>query len=194
MQWGEKMKKIIISLVLIVLLVALVLSIKSLYETKQINYQSVNQPSQNNETKNKHNSQYPSPQIDVLSQAFSENFMNRDVRNQYMHISKGMSKSKVERYYGNSEEHLKINNLKTQKYGNIAIYYQNDKVQRFFVIPNNVYIQAFTQVHGNRDKNYNNGTMLYDDNPFNQFSVKVYFDPNGQIKAIENVNQVSLSY
>ncbi|MCD8891178.1 hypothetical protein K2V52_04260 [Staphylococcus nepalensis] len=103
------MKKIIISLVLIVLLVALVLSIKSLYETKQINY-------------------------------------------------------------------------------------QNDKVQRFFVIPNNVYIQAFTQVHGNRDKNYNNGTMIYDDNPFNQFSVKVYFDPNGQIKAIENVNQVSLSY
>src|SRR5699024_6761027 len=179
------MKKIIISLVLIVLLVALVLSIKSLYETKQINYQSVNQPSQNNETKNKHNSQYPSPQIDVLSQEFSENFMNRDDRHQYMHISKSMNKcildiiyeiENITKYNINIkiiqnkikiEKIISINKIKTKKNRKIAILDNKNIVQRVFVIPNNFYNQAYTQVHGNRDKKYNNGTMIYDDNPFN---------------------------
>lgn len=33
--------------------------------------------------------------------------------------------------------------------------------------------------------------MIYDDNPNNKFSVKVYVGQNGEIKGIESIDQVT---
>lgn len=191
MQWGEKMKKVIVCLVLIMLLVALTLSIKSLYDTIHTNYKGSNQSAQNEKFKKEKNPKYKIPKINVLSQQFSENFMNSDVRNHYMHISKGMHKRKVETYFGDSENIIQIANVKAHKYGNIAVLFKNDKVQRIFVVPDNVTVESFAQVHGQRTFNSHNRTIVYDDNPSNHFSVKVYFDSNEKVTAIENIDQIS---
>ncbi|MES3713292.1 hypothetical protein ABC762_06275 [Staphylococcus ureilyticus] len=185
------MKKVIISLVIVMLLVALTLSIKSLYDNIHTNYKGSNQSAQNEKFKQEKKTKYKLPKINVLSQQFSENFMNSDVRNHYMHISKGMDKHKVETYFGDSEKTIQIANMKAHKYGDMAFLFKNNKVQRIFVVPDNVTIESFSQVHGYRVYNNHNGTMIYDDNPSNHFSVKVYFDSNKKVKAIENIDQVS---
>lgn len=185
------MKKVIISLVIMLLLVALMLSIKSLYDNIHTNYKGSNQSAQNEKFKKEKKPKYKMPEINVLSHQFSENFMNSDVRNHYMHISKGMHKREVETYFGNSEKTIQIANMKAYKYGNMAVLFKNDKVQRIFVVPDNVTVESFSQVHGYRAHNSYNGTIIYDDNPSNHFSVKVYFDSNEKVKAIESIDQVS---
>ena len=105
---GWENEKVIISLVIVMLLVALTLSIKSLYDNIHTNYKGSNQSAQNEKFKQKKKNKYKMPEINVLSQQFSENFMNSDVRNHYMHVSKGMDKRKVETYFGDSEKQYKL--------------------------------------------------------------------------------------
>ena len=131
MGWGNE--KVIISLVIVMLLVALTLSIKSLYDNIHTNYKGSNQSAQNEKFKQEKKTKYKLPKINVLSQQFSENFMNSDVRNHYMHISKGMDKHKVETYFGDSEKTIQIANMKAHKYGDMAFYSKIIKFNEFLL-------------------------------------------------------------
>ncbi|MDG0842353.1 hypothetical protein M4L39_02795 [Staphylococcus equorum] len=120
--------------------------------------------------------------------------MNRDTRHGYHKVSKGMHKEKIEDEFGESEKALNIAGVKVIKYGDIGVHYSNHKVSRYFIIPTDVNVQQFIQVHGTRTINYEEGTMIYDDNPNNKFSVKVYVGQNGEIKGIENIDQVTINH
>lgn len=70
------------------LLVALTLSIKSLYDTIHTNYKGSNQSAQNEKFKKKKIPKYKIPKINVLSQQFSENFMNRCKKSLYAYFKR----------------------------------------------------------------------------------------------------------
>ncbi|ALM56973.1 hypothetical protein [Staphylococcus equorum] len=184
------MKKIIISIILALLVIALIVAGTFLYQSLNSNYKGTKQVSQSNEH-NKEKSNGHTPKIDVLAQQFSTDFMNSDTRHGYYKVSKGMHKDKIEAEFGKSEQTIDMAGVKVVKYGNIGVYYTNHKVSRFFIIPEDVNVQQFRQVHGTRTINYEKNTMIYDDNPNNKFSVKVYVGQIGEIKGIESIDQVT---
>ncbi|MDG0821160.1 MAG: hypothetical protein L0L09_06170 [Staphylococcus equorum] len=184
------MKKIIIGIILALLIIALIVAGTFLYQSLNSNYKGTNQVSQSNEYNKEKRNVHP-PKIDVLAQQFSTDFMNRDTRHGYHKVSKGMHKDKIEAEFGKSEKTMNIAGVKVVKYGDIGVHYTNHKVSRFFIMPEDVNVQQFRQVHGTRTINYEENTMIYDDNPNNKFSVKVYVGQNGEIKGIESIDQVT---
>lgn len=146
-------------------------------------------------TKNKEQSDSEpknAPKINVLSSEFSNDFMHIDKRNGYYGISKGMTKKEVEKKLGHTKHIIPIASVKTHKYGSIATYYNNDdKVERIFVVPHNMSIHKFESYHGQATISYNQSGKVYDGNPNNSFSVKVFTNKDDKITGIENVDQIA---
>lgn len=132
------------------------------------------------------------PKINVLTSEFSNNFMHADQRNGYHGITKGMTKKEVEKKLGHTNHVVPIASVKAHKYGSIATYYNKDnKVERIFVVPQNVSIHEFENYHGQATISYNQSGKVYDGNPNNSFSVKVFTNKDDKITGIENVDQIA---
>ncbi|GAA6826262.1 hypothetical protein HpBTM60_33870 [Helicobacter pylori] len=132
------------------------------------------------------------PKINVLSSEFSNDFMHTDQRNGYHGITKGMTKKEVEKKLGHTNHIVPISSIKAHKYGSIATYYnKDDKVERIFVVPQNVTIQKFENYYGQATISYNQSGKVYDSNPNNSFTVKVFTNKNDKVTGIENVDQIA---
>src|SRR5699024_8902396 len=186
------MKKIVIGIVLAFLLIALIVAGTFLYQSINSDYKGSNYNAEKKDSKKERNNGTP-PKIDVLSQQFSTEFMNNDVRHGYHKVKKGEHKDSVEEKFGESQKEIEVAGANAIQYGDIAVHFNNQKVDRFFIIPNNITLQQFIQVHGTRTINYNEGTMIYDDNPNNKFSVKVYIGNDGKINGVESTDQFTLN-
>lgn len=183
---------VLISTVIILLLIS-VLSY-GVYKVYTIyNSSDSSKLTNSNERAQQTNSQRNGPTINVLSDNFSSNFMNEDKRNGYGEINIGMNKSEVESKFGGSENSLIIAGVNTEKYGNIAVHYVNDIVDRYFITPDNININEYENFHGNSTMKASEGGVIYDDNAYNSFTIKVFTDENGQIIGIENVDQIERS-
>ncbi|UXR37941.1 hypothetical protein MUA41_00305 [Staphylococcus simulans] len=188
------MKNIIIGMVLAVLLIAIGVGGYIAYNSyaNQDNNDSGNYTSSNqndNEQGDSHSSD-SSTDVDVLSEGFSHNFMNSDVRDGFYGLAKGMSRDEIESKFGSSERMILASQFHAEKYGNLAVKYDSDdKAEHIFIAPDNVKKSEFTDFHGIPTLD-SPGGMVYDDNPNNSFSVLITTQ-DGMVTAIENADQIA---
>ncbi|WP_336946528.1 hypothetical protein [Staphylococcus xylosus] len=102
-----------------------------------------------------------------------------------------MSKDEIINKFGSSDGEITIAGATVEKYGNIAVHYDNGVVDRYFVVPSNdISIQQYTSYHGEETMKADEGGLIYDDNPNNAFTIKVYVNEYGNVTGIESVNQI----
>lgn len=132
-----------------------------------------------------------SPSIDILTKSFNSDFLNEDNRSGYKGINIGMNKEEVKSRFGSANGDVTIAGTTAEKHGNIAVHYDNDKVDRYFVVPSNdISIQQYTSYHGEETMKADEGGLIYDDNPSNAFTIKVYVNEYGNVTGIESVDQI----
>lgn len=137
----------------------------------------------------KHNSQTTKvtiPKIEVLSQEFHNNYMNKNRVDSYKGFKKGTSKKEVIAKYGTGKNLGEINQQQVLKYGDLGVSYKDNKIDHIFVIPKETTIQDFVSYHGQATNIDNAGVYTFDDNKQNDYMINVYVE-NNIIKGIENV-------
>ncbi|MFQ3843375.1 hypothetical protein AABD41_01855 [Staphylococcus pseudoxylosus] len=101
-----------------------------------------------------------------------------------------MKKEEVKSKFGSANGEITIAGTTAEKHGNVAVHYDNDKVDRYFVVPSNdISIQQYTSYHGEETMKADEGGLIYDDNPNNAFTIKVYVNKYGNVTGIESVDQ-----
>ncbi|MGV3244987.1 zinc ribbon domain-containing protein [Staphylococcus sp. 11262D007BW] len=134
--------------------------------------------------------QYEKPDIKILSSYFSNEFMHQDRRNGFEGVQIGMSRNNLESRYGKADTTVNIAGVTAEKYGNIAVNYDNDTVKRYFIVPHSVKLQEYENYQGRSTMNAKEGGVVYDDNPANGFTIKVYTNEYNDITGIESVDQI----
>lgn len=180
---------IVISLIILVLVAALIFAISHFMSIREDNDKKAAQNDTTQEQATTSKQETKTVKVEVNSDDFSANFMNADNSSGYKGFHIGDTKKTIEKKYGEPEESLDINGHDANKYGNIAVSYDNDnKVDHVFVVPSNVTTREFTDFH-NVPNEKRGDTWYYDKNKDNDYTIKVY--TNGQyIKAIENIDQI----
>lgn len=196
---GGKIAMIIISILVFLLLVAGLLfgAYKLIWDNNSSIFNGSNTNSQS--SSNSNNSTDDSnvdgaPNIDVLTSTFNSEFMNQDRRQGFGFIQLGMSRAEVENKFGKPDDTVTIAGASASKYGSIAAHYDNDVVDRYFVVPeNDITVQQFTSQHGEPTMKADEGGVVYDDNTDNAFTIKVYVDDTAKVTGIENVDAIERS-
>ena len=68
------------------------------------------------------------PHIDVFSTAFDKGYMKSASTSGYQGIYTGMTRKEVEEKFGKSDGNVDSSNYTYEKYGNLAVAYENDEV------------------------------------------------------------------
>ena len=145
---------------------------------------------QKHQSSSKSNNNSHGPQINIFSNAFDKQYIKSPSKDGYAEVYNGMSRSEVENKYGNSESNLNIQGNKFEKYGNIAVSYNdNDIVSQVDVAPDNISEKDYTNVYGEPDDRESN-LLIYDAYKDNNFSVEVVIK-DGMVQAIENIDQLT---
>ena len=145
----------------------------------------------NGNSKSNSSSTGVSPSIDILTKSFNSSFLNEDNRNGYEGVNIGMSKDEIINKFGSSDGERTIAGATVETHGNIAVHYDNGVVDRYFVVPSNdISIQQYTSYHGEETMKADEGGLIYDDNPNNAFTIKVYVNEYGNVTGIESVHQI----
>ncbi|MGW7997169.1 zinc-ribbon domain-containing protein [Staphylococcus xylosus] len=190
---GNKMAIIIITVLVFLILIAGLLfgAYKLFWDNDNSKLNIFNNSHQNGNSKSNSSSTGVSPSIDILTKSFNSSFLNEDNRNGYEDVNIGMSKDEIINKFGSSDGEITIAGAKVEKYGNIAVHYDNGVVDRYFVVPSNdISIQQYTSYHGEETMKADEGGLIYDDNPNNAFTIKVYVNEYGNVTGIESVNQI----
>ncbi|WP_259337293.1 hypothetical protein [Staphylococcus xylosus] len=190
---GNKMAIIIITVLVFLILIAGLLfgAYKLFWDNDNSKLNIFNNSHQNDNLKSNSSSTGVSPSIDILTKSFNSSFLNEDNRNGYEGVNIGMSKDEIINKFGSSDGEITIAGATVEKYGNIAVHYDNGVVDRYFVVPSNdISIQQYTSYHGEETMKADEGGLIYDDNPNNAFTIKVYVNEYGNVTGIESVNQI----
>lgn len=190
---GNKMAIIIITVLVFLILIAGLLfgAYKLFWDNDNSKLNIFNNSHQKGNSKSNSSSTGVSPSIDILTKSFNSSFLNEDNRNGYEDVNIGMSKDEIINKFGSSDGEITIAGAKVEKYGNIAVHYDNGVVDRYFVVPSNdISIQQYTSYHGEETMKADEGGLIYDDNPNNAFTIKVYVNEYGNVTGIESVNQI----
>lgn len=145
-------------------------------------------PSKTNDSKSQKVSTSKGPHIDVFSTEFDKGYMKSASTSGYQGIYKGMTRKEVEEKLGKSDGNVDSSNYTYEKYGNLAVAYENDEVAHIGVAPSNISEDQFIQKYNEPDDRKPN-QLIYDSNKDNDFSVLVNVK-NGKISVIENVDQL----
>ena len=191
---GKIILIIIAILIFLSLIVGLLFGAYKLFLEDKINsFNDSNNSSQSSSSSNGENdkSSNLAPSIDILTTNFNSSFMNADNRQGYESASIGMTREDVDNQLGASDGNVTIDGVSAEKHGNLAVHYDNNTVNRYFVVPNDtISIQQFINQHGKPTIEADNGTIVYDDNTDNAFTIEVYSDGNGNVSGIENVDAI----
>ncbi|MGW7797837.1 zinc-ribbon domain-containing protein [Staphylococcus xylosus] len=190
---GNKMAIIIITVLVFLILIAGLLfgAYKLFWDNDNSKLNIFNNSHQNGNSKSNSSSTGVSPSIDILTKSFNSSFLNEDNRNGYEGVNIGMSKDEIINKFGSSDGEITLAGATVEKYGNIAVHYDNGVVDRYFVVPSNdISIQQYTSYHGEETMKADEGGLIYDDNPNNAFTIKVYVNEYGNVTGIESVNQI----
>ncbi|RIM32449.1 zinc ribbon domain-containing protein, partial [Staphylococcus caprae] len=123
------------------------------------------------------------PHIDVFSTAFDIGYMKSASSSGYQGIYPGMTRKEDEDKDGKSDGNVDSSNYTYEKYGNLAVAYENDEVVHVGVAPNDISEDQFIQKYNEPDDRKPN-QLIYDSNKDNDFSVLVNVK-NGKISVIE---------
>ncbi|RIM84430.1 zinc ribbon domain-containing protein, partial [Staphylococcus xylosus] len=181
---GNKMAIIIITVLVFLILIAGLLfgAYKLFWDNDNSKLNIFNNSHQNGNSKSNSSSTGVSPSIDILTKRFNSSFLNEDNRNGYEGVNIGMSKDEIINKFGSSDGEITIAGATVEKYGNIAVHYDNGVVDRYFVVPSNdISIQQYTSYHGEETMKADEGGLIYDDNPNNAFTIKVYVNEYGNV-------------
>ncbi|MCE5090912.1 zinc ribbon domain-containing protein [Staphylococcus devriesei] len=191
---GKIILIIIAILIFLSLIVGLLFGAYKLFLEDKINsFNDSNNSSQSSSSSNGENEKNSNlaPSIDILTTNFNSSFMNADNRHGYEGVSLGMTKNEVNNQLGSSDSDINVDGVSAEKHGNIAVHYDNNIVDRYFVVPNDtISIQQFINQHGKPTLEADNGTIIYDDNTDNAFTIKVYNDGNGNVSGVENIDAI----
>lgn len=190
---GNKMAIIIITVLVFLILIAGLLfgAYKLFWDNDNSKLNIFNNSHQNGNSKSNSSSTGVSPSIDILTKSFNSSFLNEDNRNGYEGVNIGMSKDEIINKFGSSDGERTIAGATVETHGNIAVHYDNGVVDRYFVVPSNdISIQQYTSYHGEETMKADEGGLIYDDNPNNSFTIKVYVNEYGNVTGIESVNQI----
>ncbi|MGO2206156.1 MAG: zinc-ribbon domain-containing protein [Staphylococcus xylosus] len=190
---GNKMAIIIITVLVFLILIAGLLfgAYKLFWDNDNSKLNIFNNSHQNGNSKSNSSSTGVSPSIDILTKSFNSSFLNEDNRNGYEGVNIGMSKDEIINKFGSSDGERTIAGATVETHGNIAVHYDNGVVDRYFVVPSNdISIQQYTSYHGEETMKADEGGLIYDDNPNNAFTIKVYVNEYGNVTGIESVHQI----
>ncbi|WP_029377361.1 hypothetical protein [Staphylococcus xylosus] len=190
---GNKMAIIIITVLVFLILIAGLLfgAYKLFWDNDNSKLNIYNNSHQNGNSKSNSSSTGVSPSIDILTKSFNSSFLNEDNRNGYEGVNVGMSKDEIINKFGSPDGERTIAGATVEKHGNIAVHYDNGVVDRYFVVPSNdISIQQYTSYHGEETMKADEGGLIYDDNPNNAFTIKVYVNEYGNVTGIESINQI----
>lgn len=134
------------------------------------------------------NSSEKAPTIDVFSNNFDQGYMKSASTEGYKGIYKDMTRKEVEAKFGKSSGKVDGGQTYYEKYGDLAVLYSGDKVDRVGVAPSNVTEDEFLE-HYYEPDDRKSDELIYDSNKDNDFSVLVNVK-NGDVTVIENVNQI----
>lgn len=137
------------------------------------------------------------PNIDILSQEFSDNYMNANHVDGYNGLSKNMNKKNIEQKFGKED---KIKNFLGEDgyvYGNFIVMYDdtNDKkIEQYGIIPKEyITYQQFVGFHGepaqNLRSNKNTSLIAYNNVPNNGYQIAVFTSGDQDNDKIEYVVQ-----
>lgn len=129
-----------------------------------------------------------SPKINIFSSDFDIGYMKSASTNGYHGVYKGMTRQEVEDKYGKSDGKVESLKWKYEKYGDLAVAYEDNEVIQVGVAPKNLTEDKFISTYHEPD-NKNSDQPIYDNNKDNGFSVLVNVK-NGNFTVIENVNQI----
>lgn len=122
-----------------------------------------------------------SPQINVMSDDFLENFMHKNTLNGYMGIKPGMTEKEVERIVENQQEKFILmvwimNLLSMEIWQLITIHTLKEKiVTSVGIAPNNISEEEFISHYNNYDKR-NFRDIVYNNIKGNGYEIVVYLD------------------
>ena len=116
------------------------------------------------------NSSEKAPTIDVFSNNFDQGYMKSASTEGYKGIYKDMTRKEVEAKFGKSSGKVDGGQTYYEKYGDLAVLYSGDKVDRVGVAPSNVTEDEFLE-HYYEPDDRKSDELIYDSNKDNDFSV-----------------------
>lgn len=134
------------------------------------------------------NSSEKAPTIDVFSSNFDQGYMKSASTEGYKGIYKDMTRKEVEAKFGKSSGKVDGGQTYYEKYGDLAVLYSGDKVDRVGVAPSNVTEDEFLDHYYEPDERKSD-ELIYDSNKDNDFSV-IAHSKKGKITLIENIDQL----
>jgi DNA mismatch repair ATPase MutL len=134
------------------------------------------------------NSSEKAPTIDVFSSNFDQGYMKSASTEGYKGIYKDMTRKEVEAKFGKSSGKVHGGQTYYEKYGDLAVLYSGDKVDRVGVAPSNVTEDEFLDHYYEPDERKSD-ELIYDSNKDNDFSV-IAHSKKGKITLIENIDQL----
>ncbi len=202
-QQNKKTKKpiwiVILSIIFILLIAALLYGAYYFYnnvinnssddnQTTETNKKSKDTSKSNDNASNDKKGSEKAPTIDVFSSNFDQGYMKSASTDGYKGIYEDMTRKEVESKFGKPTGKVDGGQTYYEKYGNLAVLYSGDKVDRVGVAPSNVSEDDFTDVYNEPDERKGD-ELIYDSNKDNDFSVVVH-SKKGKITLIENMDQL----
>lgn len=128
-------------------------------------------------------------QIDIFSDTFDQAYTKAPSKDGYAKIYNGMSRSRVETKYGQSNGTIYLHGSTYEKYGDLAILYDEyNNVSQVIIAPSSITEEDYIEHYNEPDYREGN-TLIYDTYKDNDFSVLVTIR-DGMVLAIENVDQL----
>lgn len=128
-------------------------------------------------------------QIDIFSDTFDQAYTKAPSKDGYAEIYNGMSRSRVETKYGQSNGTIYLHGSTYEKYGDLAVLYDgHNDVSQVIIAPSSITEDDYIEHYNEPDYREGN-TLIYDTYKDNDFSVLVTIR-DGMVLAIENVDQL----
>lgn len=152
--------------------------------------------SENNDTNNENNKQ-STPNIDILSQDFSDNYMNANHVTGYKGLIKNMNKKEVQQKYGEEDDIRNFLGREGYVYGNFMVMYYlgaGNPIEQYSIIPNqNVTYKEFVDFHGEPTQDLRKGQghsfVIYNKTPNNGYQIAVYTEGSNEDDEIRYIMQ-----
>nr|WP_263314092.1 hypothetical protein [Mammaliicoccus sp. Marseille-Q6498] len=153
--------------------------------------------SEKEDNKKDKNNNASGPEIDILSQDFSDNYMNANHVNGYGGLMKSMNKKSVEEHFGNEDEVRNFLGREGHVYGNFMVMYylgNDNPIEQFSIVPkNDVTYREFVDFHGEptQDLRTSQGHsfVIYNKTNHNGYQIAVYTSGNDDDDEIQYIMQ-----
>ncbi|GGI39403.1 hypothetical protein GCM10010896_03210 [Mammaliicoccus stepanovicii] len=137
------------------------------------------------------------PRIDILSQDFSEQYMNANHVSGYKNLMKTMNRKEVEAKFGKEEDVRNFLGREGHVYGNFMVMYylgSDNPIEQYSIVPSDkVTYREFINFHGEPAQDLRTGQghsfVTYNNTPNNGYQIAVYTSGNKDDDEIQYIMQ-----